>query len=169
KSEITVEEIGFTQAAAVSENQVDAAMVYIANEPIQLTQAGQEVNVIEVSDFIDLVSNGLVTNQKTIDENPELVGRMVRALLKGVAYTIDHPDEAFDLSREFIPDMTDEDAPTQKLVLDASIDLWRSENPGVSSVQAWQDSADFMLKTGLIEEAVEVEKLFTNQFVGNEP
>ena len=165
KEQISVEEIGFTQAEAISEKKVNAAMVYIANEPIQLSQAGQEVNVIEVSDYIDLVSNGLITNDKLMAENPELVGRMVRASLKGLAYTLDNPDEAFDISREFIPEMTDEDAPTQKLVLESSIALWQSEQPGLSSPQAWADSAAFMLETGLIENAVEVDKLYSNDFV----
>jgi NitT/TauT family transport system substrate-binding protein len=162
---VNLEEIGFTQAEAISQKQVDAAMVYIANEPIQLTQQGLAVNVIEVSDYIDLVSNGLVTNEKLIAENPELIGRLVRATLKGVQYTIDNPEEAFDISRTFIPEITDADAPTQRLVLDASIDLWRSDQPGVSSPEAWATSADFMLKTGLIQEAIEVDSAYTNDFV----
>ena len=162
---INLEEIGFTQAEAVSEGKVKAAMVYIANEPIQLSQAGKEVNVIEVSDFIDLVSNGLITNETLLKENPELVGRMVRASLKGVEYTVNNPDEAFDLAREFIPDMADEDAPTQKLVLEASIKLWQSDQYGLSSEQAWRDSAAFMLETGLIDKEVAVDQLFTNDFV----
>lgn len=165
ESQIEVTEIGFTQAEAVSENKVDAAMVYIANEPIQLAQAGKKVNVIQVSDYIDLVANGLITNETVIKENPELVGRMVRASLKGLEYTLNNPAESFEISRKFIPDMTDEDAPTQQLVLEASLELWRSDQLGLSSAQAWTDSASFMLETGLIEQAVEVDKLYTNQFV----
>jgi NitT/TauT family transport system substrate-binding protein len=165
KSSVNLEEIGFTQAEAISQKKVDAAMVYIANEPIQLSQQGLEVNVIEVSDYIDLVSNGLVTNEQLIVDNPDLVGRMVRASLKGVQYTIDNPDEAFEISRTFIPEMTDANAPTQRLVLDASIELWRSDQPGFSSPEAWNASAGFMLETGLIQEAVAVDKLYTNEFV----
>ncbi len=162
---INLEEIGFTQAEAVSEEKVDAAMVYITNEPIQLTQAGKDVNVIEVSDYIDLVANGLVTNEKLIAENPELVARMVRASVKGLEYTLENPDEAFEISREFIPDMSDEDAPTQKLVLEASIELWQSDSLGRSSEQAWADSTAFMLETGLIESEVDVPSMFTNEFL----
>ena len=167
KDQIDLQEIGFTQAEAVSQKQVDAAMVYIANEPIQLSQAGQPVNVIEVSDYIDLVSNGLVTNETLLADNPDLVGRMVRASLKGIDYTINNPDEAFEISRAFIPEMTDEDAPTQRLVLEASIELWRSDQPGFSNPQAWTDSAAFMLETGLIVQEIEVDDLFTNEFVEN--
>ncbi|MBN1991444.1 MAG: ABC transporter substrate-binding protein [Anaerolineae bacterium] len=166
KATINLEEIGFTQAEAISQKKVDAAVVYLTNEPVQLKQLGLEVNVIEVSDYIDLVSNGLITNETVIRENPDLVRRLVRATLRGLEYTIAHPDEAFDLARQAVPEITDEDAPAQRAVLNASLELWRSDQPGLSDLAAWAESAEFMLATGLIESPVEVETLYTNEFVG---
>jgi NitT/TauT family transport system substrate-binding protein len=162
---IDLETIGFTQAEATSQGLVDAAVVYIANEPVQLTQAGVEVDVIQVSDYIDLVSNGLITNETVIRENPDLVRRMVRASLRGLEYTLAHPEEAFAITRQAVPEITDEDAPTQRAVLEASIGLWHSDQPGVSDSQAWADSVEFMLDTGLIETPVDVETLYTNEFI----
>jgi len=162
---IRLESIGFTQAEAISQGQVDAAVVYIANEPVQLSQGDMEVDVIEVSDYIDLVSNGLITNETTIRENPDLVRRLVRATVRGLEYTLDHPDEAFAIARQAVPEITDEDAPTQRAVLDASIELWRSDRPGVSDPQAWSASVEFMLATGLIESPVDVDSLYTNEFL----
>jgi hypothetical protein len=43
--------------------------------------------------------------------------------------------------------------------------LWQSETPGLSKQRAWQDSVDFMVKTELLEDGVEVETLYTNDFV----
>lgn len=167
ESKLTVEEIGFTQAAAVQQGKVDGAMVYIANEPIQLRNAGLEVNVFEVSDYIDLVSNGLVVGDKLMTAEPELVEKMAKATLKGLTYTIEQPDEAFEIVRKVMPEMTDADAPVQRQVLEASIELWRSDQPGLSSPQAWQESVDFMRETGLLEadSQIEVDKLYANQFV----
>jgi NitT/TauT family transport system substrate-binding protein len=165
ESSIQVESIGFTQAQAVQEKLVDAALIYLTNEPVQLREAGLEVNVIDISNYIDLVSNGIVTNETVIAENPELVRALVKGMLRGLAYTIEHPDEAFEISREFIPDMTDADAPVQRIILDRSIDLWKGDQPGLSSVEAWTTSADFMFEVGLIEAAVEVDDLYTNEFV----
>ena len=162
---VKLEEIGFTQAAALQQGLVDAAMVYVANEPNQLRSEGLEVNVIEVSDYIDLVSNGLVVGEKLMNDNPDLVKRMTRATLRGLLYTIDHPDEAFEIARQVIPEITDDDAPVQRQVLDASIELWKTDRPGLSEAQAWQDSVDFMVKTGLLETPVAIDQLYTNQFV----
>jgi NitT/TauT family transport system substrate-binding protein len=167
ENSIKVEEIGFTQAAAIQQDLVDAAMIYIANEPNQLRDQGIEVNVIEVSDYIDLVSNGLVVGDKLIADDPDLVQRMVRATLRGLQDTIDHPDDAFAIARKVIPEITDDKAPTQRKVLADSIKLWQSDSLGESSPQAWQASVDFMSKTGLLDtsRALEPETLYTNKFV----
>jgi NitT/TauT family transport system substrate-binding protein len=165
EGKIDLQEIGFTQTAAIQQGLVDAAMVYIANEPNQLRNQGMEVDVIEVSDYINLVSNGLVTGETLIAENPDLVRRMVRATLRGLADTIANPDEAFAIVRQVIPEITDETAPTQRKVLADSIELWRSEQLGVSDPQAWQESVDFMTESGLLEEPVDVDQLYTNEFI----
>jgi NitT/TauT family transport system substrate-binding protein len=90
---------------------------------------------------------------------------MVRATLRGLDYTIKNPDEAFTIVREVIPEITDEDAPVQRQVLDASIEQWQSDKLGFSSPEAWQASVDFMKETGLFEGEVEAEALYTNKFV----
>jgi NitT/TauT family transport system substrate-binding protein len=165
ESAINIEEIGFTQAAAVQQGLVDAAMIYIANEPNQLRSQGFEVTVIEISDYINLVSNGLVVGEKLLADNPDLVQRMVRATLRGLKDTLENPDEAFIIVRQVIPEMTDDKATIQRKVLEDSIKLWQTEQLGVSDVQAWQDSIDFMHQTGLLNQPLEPEGLFTNKFV----
>ncbi|MCP4753809.1 MAG: ABC transporter substrate-binding protein [Proteobacteria bacterium] len=162
---VTVKQIGFTQASAVQQNLVDAAMVYIVNEPLQLRNAGIEVDVYEVSNYVDLVSNGLVVGEKLLTSDPDLVRRMVRATQRGLAFTVKHPDEAFVVARRAIPEISDKTAPLQRQVLTASIELWKTDKPGISSGKSWQESVDFMRRTGLLDKALEVEKLFTNRFV----
>ena len=167
ESAVEVEEIGFTQAASVQQGQVDGAMVYIANEPIQLRNEGIDVTVIEISDYVDLVANGLVVGDKLLAEQPDVAGKMTRATLRGLQYTIENPDEAFEMVRQIIPEITDEDAPVQRQVLDASIELWRTDQPGKTSPQAWQESIDFMKATGLLNASSEIQanSLYSNQFV----
>lgn len=164
-AKINLEQIGFTQAEAIIQKKVDAAVIYVANEPVQLTRLGYQVDVIQVSDYIDLVSNGLITNEKVIQEKPDLVRRLVQATLRGLEYTIAHPDEAFAIVRQSVREITDKDAPTQRAVLDASIKLWRSDQPGISDPTAWATSVKFMQETGLIQAPVNVDTLYTNEFV----
>lgn len=169
EEKVSLQSIGFVQVEAVDGGQVDAAVIYIANEPTQLRHAGHEVDVMQVSDYIDLVGNGLVTNEKTIKEDPELVRGMVRATVRGITYTIENPEESFEIAREFVPEITDEAAEVQRDVLDASISLWKGDTaPGLSDPQAWEASTTFMKEMGLVEGEVVVEELYTNEFVGGE-
>jgi len=68
--QVNVETIGFTQAESVAAGKVDAAVGYAMNEPIRLQQEGYTPSVIEVADYIDLVANGIITNEKRLARAP---------------------------------------------------------------------------------------------------
>lgn len=165
EQEIPLQSIGYTQVASLTEGQVDAAVVYAANEPVQLRQAGYDPHIIYVADYMNLVSNGIITNEKTIAERPELVDGLVRAVLRGIQYTIDHPQEAFEICLEYVPEAGGENRETQMAVLEESIKFWRSERLGYSDPSAWEISQKFMLEVGLAQTETDVEEMFTNQFI----
>ena len=164
-ADVTLDSIGFNQVEALATDQEQAVSVYAANEPVQLRAQGYDVNEIRVADHVQLASNGLITNEKTIAENPELVRAMVEAFLKGLADTIANPDEAYELSEAHVPSLAEADETVQKEVLARSIDLWKAEHLGYSEAQAWQNMQDTLLKMGLITEPLEIDKAFTNEFV----
>lgn len=165
EQDIPLESIGYTQVASLTEGQVEAAVVYAANEPVQLRQAGYDLHIIYVADYMNLVSNGIITNEKTVAESPELGSGLVRAVLRGLRYTIDHPQEAFDICLEYVPEAGGDNRDTQMAVLQESIKFWDSERLGYSDPAAWEASQEFMLEVGLAETRTDVEEMFTNQFV----
>jgi NitT/TauT family transport system substrate-binding protein len=164
-ADVTLDSIGFNQVEALATDQEQAVSVYAANEPVQLRAQGYTLNEIRVAEHVQLASNGLITNEKTIAENPELVRRMANALLQGLEDTISNPDEAYELSKTHVPNLAEADEAVQKEVLALSIDLWKAERPGFSDAQSWQNMQDTLLKMGLLEEALDLEKAFTNEFV----
>ena len=165
EEEIPTEFIGYTQVASLTEGRIDAAVVYGANEPVQLRQAGYDPYLIYVADYINLVSNGLITNEKTIAEQPELVGRLVRAIIRGIDYTITHPEEAFDICLQHVPEAGGENREIQMAVLEESIKFWESDRLGYSDPEAWKTSEEFMVEVGLAEAATATGEMFTNQFI----
>jgi NitT/TauT family transport system substrate-binding protein len=164
-ADVTLDSIGFNQVEALATDQVQVVSVYAANEPVQLRAQGYDVNEILVAEYLQLASNGLITNEKTISENPELVRAMVEAFLKGLAETVANPDEAYALSKKHVPNLAEADEAVQKEVLARSMALWDAERLGFSNAQAWENMQDTLLKMGLLEEALEVEKAFTNEFL----
>jgi NitT/TauT family transport system substrate-binding protein len=161
--------IGYTQVAALSEGQVDAAVCYAMNEPVQMEVSGQPVDVLYVADYANLVSNGLITNERSRNERPELVQGMVRAALRGLAYTLEHPDEAFEISLKYVPEAAG-DADTEavnRAILDKSVEFWRA-GPGElgrSNEADWKAAQQIMQQMGLVDDEGDVAVMFTNEFI----
>ena len=163
--DVTLESIGFNQVEALATDQVQAVSVYTTNEPVQLRAQGYNVDEIRVADHVQLASNGLITNEKTIAENPDLVRRMTKVMLRGLADTIANPNEAYEMSKVHVPNLAEADEAVQKEVLARSIELWKADRLGLSNVQAWQNMQDTLLKMGLLEKPLNINEAFTNEFV----
>lgn len=161
--------IGYTQVESLVTGQVDAVVTYAMNEPVQLRAEGHTVYEIQVADYIDLISNGLITNEQTLDERPELVRAVVQAMQRGLQDTLDDPEAAFEVCRQYVPEIDDESAPLQRAVLDAALRFWQAEARNVplgrSDPAAWQASFDFMREIGMVGADLDVESLYSNEFV----
>jgi NitT/TauT family transport system substrate-binding protein len=161
-----VKAIGYDTAPVVCDKQVDASVIYIANEPAQIETRCFKVNVIQVADFANLVSNGLVTNEKTLTERPELVRAMIRAFDRGLALTIKDPELAYKISSD--PKYVENLAPDDKVqmqVLLKSIELWKADRLGESDPETWKLTLEILKKMKLIETDLDAESAFTNDLL----
>ena len=166
-SQASLQSIGFSQASAVSQGQVDAAMDYVVNGPVQLRLAGQQVTVLPVSDYIDLPSNGIITNETTIAEHPKLVQALVSAAMRGLADTLADPNAAFEISLRAVPEAGGAQAEVSRAIFDESLKLWQAgpAEMGRSDPAAWAKAAAFMQEMGLIQAKVAADDCYTNAFV----
>lgn len=113
ENDIQLEPIGFNAPDVFCVGGVEAAVVYINNEPLQIQQRAdadncngvKTIKVFPVSDAVDMVSNGLITNEQMIADNPDLVSRMVQAFNAGVQDTINNPSEAYLLSTKYVENL----------------------------------------------------------------
>lgn len=117
EGDIRLEPIGFAAPDIVCAGQVEASVIYVNNEPLQIQQradAGEcgditSIDVIPVAEFADMVSNGIVTSETIIEENPELVAAMVAAFDAGLQDAINNPAEAYLLSLEYVENLPIDD------------------------------------------------------------
>ncbi len=160
--EVTAVDIGFTQVESLLAGKTEAVVGYVNNEPVQLAAQGVPINVLPVSDYIDMVANGIITNEETIAENPELVQGFVRAVLRGLADTLADPDAAFAISKNYVEGLDD----GRKPVLTASLPLWQAGTLGLTDAQSWQNTHDVLLRAGLLDAPVpDLAAAYTNRFV----
>jgi NitT/TauT family transport system substrate-binding protein len=163
--DVNLQVIGYTQVASLTEGRVDAAICYALNEPIQLVNSGYKINAFYLDRYTKLVSNGLITNDETIQKNPKLVQGVVRAFRHGLQDTLADPDSAFAATRKAIPEMDETTAKLQRAVLQAAIAYWQGEPLGANQPDAWAESVSFMKKAGLLSTDVKPETLYTDRFV----
>jgi len=165
ENDVTLLPTGFNQVESMATNQVDASVVYIANEPVVLRSHGYDVNVISVADYLQLVANGLVTNETTIQENPEMVKAFIQAMLLGISDTVGNPDEAYEISIGYVENLAEADRAVQSEILAESIRLWQSDHLGYSDPAGWTNMQEVLLDMGLIKETLDLEKAFTNDLL----
>ncbi|MFP4320986.1 MAG: ABC transporter substrate-binding protein [Anaerolineales bacterium] len=167
EDDLNLNAIGFTAPETVCAGEVDAAVVYLSNEPLTIQENCFDVNVIRISDYVELISNGLVTNETTIEDHPERVAGMARGLQRGIAWTLDNPDAAFDLSVEnFVQDLPEDEYETQRQVLENSLVIWQSPDPGATIRERWERTQQALLAAGLLEEPLDnLDAAYTNDFL----
>ncbi len=166
EADIDLREIGWAAPEAILSGRVQAAMVYIANEPAQIRAEGVEVSVVPVADYADLVSNGLITNGKRIAEDADMVRGFVRAFQRGLADTIADPEAALEICRDYIDTLNDDNVDLARGVLENSIKLWESDRLGATSPEAWATMLETLDRMGLIDPAdVALDEAYTDAFI----
>ena len=162
QTDVNAEDIGFTQIESLTTDRVEAVVGYANNEPVQLAAMGEAVNVLYVADYIDMVANGIITNETTIAENPDLVEGFVRAFLRGLSDTLANPDEAYEISKKFVEGLDD----SRQAVLTASLEMWQADTLGLSDAASWENMQNVMLEMGFLAEPLpDLSAVYTNEFV----
>jgi NitT/TauT family transport system substrate-binding protein len=163
-ADVNANDIGFNQVESLLTDQSEAVVVFANNEPVQLAARGEAINVINVADYVDMVSNGLITNEQTIAENPELVQRFVRAMVRGLADTLADPAGAYEISKKFVEGLDD----SRMNVLEASLPIWEADVLGHTDARSWDKTQEILLQMGLLDAPVEnLDKAYTNEFILN--
>ena len=164
ESDLTLDSIGFNQVEALASGREDAVVGYFSNEPIQLRALGYDVVEFRVADYVTLASNGLIANEATMSEDPELVEKMVGAFLRGLKDTITNPEEAYTISLAYVEGLEPDDA-VQMEVLTASIEFWKAERLGEANPEAWENMKTVLVDLGQVSESLDVSLAYTNEFI----
>jgi NitT/TauT family transport system substrate-binding protein len=74
--------------------QVDALSTFLLSKKALETAAKQDVVVMPYSDYLSDLFGNVVAREELINSDRDVVKRFVGAILKGLQYSLDHPDEA---------------------------------------------------------------------------
>ena len=161
-SDVHVSSIGFTQVTALLAHRFDAVVGYSNNEPLQLQKQGMAVRTFNVSDYQPLVSNGLITTEDILHNQPQMVKAFVKATLQGLHDVIANPSEAISISQSYIPGLNVANATA---VLQATIPIWQGSGqnpPGYNDSATWQSMTQFLVAMKIIPPVADLSQAYTN-------
>jgi NitT/TauT family transport system substrate-binding protein len=170
ESDVQLIDVGYTQIASLISGKVDAVVGFANNEPQSLNAQGFQIRQIDSWQYFPLVGHGLITGAKTVTSNPKMVQAMVRATIRGMRYSLDHPTEAYTICLKYMPDLSKDQQGLQKKIFESSMELWQNDYSkqnglGKSDPKAWQESEHLMRKYGLIEKETPVDELLDLSFL----
>lgn len=89
----------------LASNQVDAIGQFVVGEPLIAAAAeGKDVVVLPYGDVLpELYGNVILASDELAESDPELVERFTGALMKGLEYSVDNPEEAGEILHEAEP------------------------------------------------------------------
>lgn len=169
-NDVNIVSIGFTQAASLAADQVDAIVGFINSDVVQLERLGVPINVIPLTDGNPpLVAATIVTTTKWAEENPDLAAGVVGAITAGTERVLKNPQHALEITTLWDPALSDPETRAGALaILEATLPLWRDSEGRASAMQdlqTWEEMGRFLSEV-LGEEipATEVDKAVTNEF-----
>ncbi len=75
------------------------------------------------------------------------------------------PDLAYEISKKYVENLEQADQQVQREVLQTSIQLWQQNPLGFVEKDAWQNMQEVLLTMGLIDQPLDLNQVFTNQFL----
>jgi ABC-type nitrate/sulfonate/bicarbonate transport system substrate-binding protein len=146
------------------ENKVDVSVAYRMDQVVTLEQRGILLNIIAPKEYgINPYGDVIITTEKTLRENPELVHRFVQAAVKSFQWSIEHPQEAVAVLVKNAPE----------LKMENELEVWKATIPfltvdggiaqvGVMKTQRWQETLDSLVEFGAVKAPMDLQKAYQN-------
>jgi NitT/TauT family transport system substrate-binding protein len=164
KDDVTITGAGFNHTPFLTK-KVDVWPVYRNSQGVhlkdQLAKAGEGVYFFNPADFgVNFVANSVITSKNMIKNNPEIVDKFLKALLKGWKEAMNPANEAKAIAAIKDMDKGNSNPEIIQKQLTATRKLIKpspSVKIGTINVKDWKQTEQIMLKEKQIKKAVYIE------------
>lgn len=146
---------------------VDFSLVFQGWTGIEAELRNEELNMVYLVDFsddLDFYTPILATSEEMIEKDPDTVRSFVHAAVKGYEYAIENPSDAAEILIKSEPDLDPELVKRSQEWISPhyqdDADQW-----GIQEKSRWENFMAFMLEHGIIDDSLDIEQAFTNEFL----
>ncbi len=154
--------------AALIEGIIDAGECWRGSNKAFIEQRARESGVtvdwIEYARFgLDMYGSGVVTSDRMIEENPDVVQAFISATYRGYAWVLEHPSETVGILIRRFPVLGQEITMQQ---VQETIDLTGgADRLGMLESTRMQNGFDFLKQAYDIDESISPDDIYTTEFL----
>lgn len=115
---VDLQEIGYTQVAALTTGKVDAVVGFVNNDAVQAELAGLKVRTIPLGTDTGLRSASIVTRKEFAAAHPEVLRQFVGAMFESYDALRTNPEAGVDAAVSLVPNLGD---PEQRAAAEQTI------------------------------------------------
>jgi len=150
------------------EDKADAAP-RLTTEKVLIEKQGYQVNEICFKDNGISMYGGqtIITNEETLQENPEMIRKFIRATIKGIDFTYNNPDKASEL---FFQEHSEGNQEILKQQFELLLPFFQNDYTekhglGYQSEEKWEHTMQTLINQKLINDSIEISEFYTNKFL----
>jgi len=127
---------------------------------------GKKVRIMPVEDYFPSMAQAILASDETIEKNPELIDKLVRATLKGMKDIMDDPAGA---AVDYVAAVPQHEG--KEKAMEATFRLYNTyvypgqETLGAMDPERLARVQDFYLEREIVRQKTPLDELYTNQFV----
>ncbi|MBS0652924.1 MAG: ABC transporter substrate-binding protein [Verrucomicrobia bacterium] len=161
--------VGMNGIDAIRRNVIDAGIGFIHFLQVELEALCGEAHCIRLDQLSGLgcccfCSIHYIAHERMIKQEPEKVGAFLRATQRGVAFTIDHPEEAFDLLCRAKPQLRSE---MYQKIFERTLPFFSRTMLNIQS--DWDKACRYTKFLNNLDSDLDIRKVYTNGFLPKMP
>jgi NitT/TauT family transport system substrate-binding protein len=143
------------------------AMAGVPDWTVMVMDAGAQVDILPADVYFKSMAQAILASDETIQKNPQLIQKLVRATLKGMKDIMANPKEAAAIYVKHVPAHQGKEASMQKTFEMFNQYVYAKQKvPGTMDEARLAELQKFYVSNGVVPKEVPVKELYTNQFVG---
>lgn len=142
------------------------AMAAVPDWTVMAIEAGAQVDILPADVYFKSMAQAILASDETIQKNPQLIQKLVRATLKGMRDIMTNPKDAAQVYAQHVTVHKGKEASMQRTFEFFNQYVYANQKVlGVMDEQRLAELQKFYVSNGVVPKEVPVKELYTNQFV----
>ena len=168
KNDVNIQAAGPTGVWQQFVEKKASGMASTPDWTVTAMEAGSKVDILPADIFFKSMAQAILVSDETIQKNPQLVQKLVRATVKGMKDIMADPKAASVAYVQAVPVHKGKEASIQQMFEMYNKYVYaKQKQPGAMDEPRLADLQTFYVSNGVVPSAVPLKDLYTNQFVAN--